>query len=362
MKILFFESFFGGSHKDFAQSVKQLSSHKVTLLTLSAHHWKWRQGGSSLALLTLMDERGLSFDDFDLFITTGLTDLNLLKSLTPLPPVLLYLHETQFHYPLGPGETMDYHYGLKDFTNMLAADKVVFNSHYHGETFFNLAEKFIRKMPDHKPIGFLHRISQNWDVIYPGFTPSPLKRDPTQKEKKSPVILWNHRWEHDKNPQDFYAFLSCLKEREIDFSLIMLGERFVSYPPVFDSILKEFESQIITCQYAESREDYNSYLSQADFAVSTSGQENFGISVVESIAAGAIPLLPNRLSYPEILPHTYHSSLLYSDVGDLTNRFITLNNETLSTKWRGELQDSAKKFIRRDSVSLLDQMCSAMAQ
>ena len=35
--------------------------------------------------------------------------------------------------------------------------------------------------------------------------------------------------------------------------------------------------------------------------VSTADHEFFGISVVEAIAAGAYPLLPRRLAYPEIL-------------------------------------------------------------
>jgi len=42
-------------------------------------------------------------------------------------------------------------------------------------------------------------------------------------------------------------------------------------------------------------------LQQADVIVSTANHEFFGISVVEAIAAGAFPLVPNRLSYPEII-------------------------------------------------------------
>ncbi len=42
-------------------------------------------------------------------------------------------------------------------------------------------------------------------------------------------------------------------------------------------------------------------LLDADVVVSTALHEFFGIGVVEAIAAGAFPLLPRRLAYPEVL-------------------------------------------------------------
>ena len=42
-------------------------------------------------------------------------------------------------------------------------------------------------------------------------------------------------------------------------------------------------------------------MAQADVVVSTADHEFFGIGIVEATAAGAVPLLPRRLSYPELL-------------------------------------------------------------
>ena len=50
-----------------------------------------------------------------------------------------------------------------------------------------------------------------------------------------------------------------------------------------------------------SRDDYESVLREADVIVSTANHEFFGIGVLEGVSAGAYPVVPNRLSYPEVL-------------------------------------------------------------
>ncbi len=54
--------------------------------------------------------------------------------------------------------------------------------------------------------------------------------------------------------------------------------------------------------------------------VSTASQENFGIAVVEAIAAGCYPMLPRALSYPEVLPLRLQADHIYGDLADLQGR------------------------------------------
>jgi hypothetical protein len=70
-----------------------------------------------------------------------------------------------------------------------------------------------------------------------------------------------------------------------------------------------------------SRDEYIRQLCQSDIAISTATHEFYGISVLEAIRAGCIPLLPNRLSYPELFPSEY----LYED-GKLFDRVKSLLN------------------------------------
>jgi hypothetical protein len=48
---------------------------------------------------------------------------------------------------------------------------------------------------------------------------------------------------------------------------------------------------------------------------STALQEFFGVSVVEAVAAGCRPVLPDALSYPWLIPDSFHDAVLYEDGG-----------------------------------------------
>jgi glycosyltransferase involved in cell wall biosynthesis len=88
-------------------------------------------------------------------------------------------------------------------------------------------------------------------------------------------------------------------------------------------IREEFSNSIISSDYAESKIEYFNLIQKADFVVSTSLQENVGIAIVEAIRYGCLPLLPNRLSYGEILEEDF-KDFLYHDEQDMVDLFIRL--------------------------------------
>jgi len=52
----------------------------------------------------------------------------------------------------------------------------------------------------------------------------------------------------------------------------------------------------------------------------TSNQDFFGGSVVEAIYCGAYPILPRRLTYPELLPKEYYDNHIYDNDGELYDK------------------------------------------
>ncbi len=317
MKVLFLEPFFGGSHQDFATGFAAHSRHDVTLVTLPASSWKWRMRGAALAFLQKIKD----IASYDLVFATDMMNVTDFLALAgpSRPPLVLYFHENQLSYPLSFREkkrTPDVGLGFINITSALAADQVLFNSAFHLNAFAKEVRKLIKQMPGPRPSQMVNRVLEKTRVVYPGcrFPAEPVSattRSSDSHPSDPPLIIWNHRWEYDKQPEVFFRVLGRLRDKGMPFSLAVMGERYDRYPAVFDRAKQTFGDQIKVFGYVPSRAAYHAWLARGSVVVSTAIQENFGISVVEAVRFGCFPLLPQKLSYPEIMPEKYHPDILY---------------------------------------------------
>ena len=187
---------------------------------------------------------------------------------------------------------------LTNLTGALAADAVWFNSQFHLDSFLDALARFLKSMPDHQPFEAIEKIRAKSSVYPPGIGDFPARRP---REPGPLRILWAARWEHDKNPEEFFEALEILKAKNVPFRLGVIGQSFRDKPAIFEKAHSGFRDHIDLWGYQPSRDDYERALLQADVIVSTANHEFFGIGILEAVAAGAYPLVPNRLSYPEIL-------------------------------------------------------------
>ncbi len=255
-------------------------------------------------------------EQYDFLFMSGLMSLADLKSLWGgrCPPAYVYLHENQLSYPLPEDSQIDYQFGFTDITTALSADKILFNSEFHKNEFLRELPLFLSRMPEYVPQWVPDALQKKISVIYPGVEDPGVSDD---IQPGPPLVIWNHRWEFDKQPQVFFRALKKAEAAGKKFNIALLGENFRIVPKEFIRAKKHFGGKIIRYGRLENREDYLKILRQGDIVISTAIQENFGISVIEAILAGCIPLLPDRLSYPELLPEKFHRDLLYSDEKDL---------------------------------------------
>ena len=309
MKILVLDPFHGGSHARFVQALRDGIDAEWTTRTLPARHWKWRMRGSAAWFATRHADTLTA--EHDVLLTTSMLPLAELVGLAPMLatiPRVLYFHENQLAYPVRDEYTgeRDHHYGFTQLMAALAATRCVFNSAHNRDSFLTAATELLRRMPDAVDATWLTDIAGRSTVLgVPLDLPEPTQFDDGGDRHAGPILLWNHRWEHDKNPDGFLAALRSVRQGGARFRLIVCGQRFRAAPDAFDAIRAEFADQIIYWGYTEDRAEYYALLGRAHIAVSTAHHEFFGLSMLEATHFGARPLVPNRLSYPELFPAVY---------------------------------------------------------
>lgn len=316
-RILAIEPYYGGSHRAFLDGLARHSRHEWTILPMPPRKWKWRMRGSALSFARQLDQ------PFDLLFATDFLDLAALVGLRPDRlggvPRVVYFHENQLTYPVQLESERDYQYGFTNITTCLAADRVVFNSEFHRSEFLAAAGALLKRMPDQVPEGVPEAIAQRACVLHVGCDLKPLDIEAPPREGPA-TILWNHRWEYDKNPEAFFTVLFDLAEEGLDFQVAVAGETFRQAPLIFDVARRRLADRARHFGYVASRDEYARLLRSCDLIVSTAHHEFFGMAAVEALYCGCYPLFPNRLTYPELLPPEHHARHLYADTDDLMAR------------------------------------------
>jgi glycosyltransferase involved in cell wall biosynthesis len=330
------ESFFGGSHGEFAKGLVESSRYDIDLITMPERNWRWRMRGAALYFFHTIK----NLKRYEGLIVTDLMSLSDFKALagSDCPPVLAYFHEDQITYPGVPGE-----------------DKNLFNSKMHLESFLTGIEHFAGRVPDFQPSWVYNNIAAKSDYLHPGVRfPEEIslcERDDTLP----PLIIWNHRWGYDKNAKAFFTALDKALSNGLEFRLAILGDNFTVNPVEFSEAKKRYGDRIVRFGYVSERKNYIAWLKKGDIVISTALHENFGIAIVEAIRYGCLPLLPNRLSYPEILPDIFHPDFIYENRNDMDQKLADMIvNKHAYGKKRQELSDSMGRFAWKNMITEYD--------
>ena len=125
-----------------------------------------------------------------------------------------------------------------------------------------------------------------------------LRRIGPLRQRSGPVtFLWNHRWDPDKALEEALEASVILAGRGLDFRVVLAGEPFVDQPEEYREAIDALGDRVVHRGYLDEA-GYIEALHAADVVVSTAHQEFFGVSVVEAMYAGALPVLPDRLVVP----------------------------------------------------------------
>lgn len=351
--ILILSAYDAESHKRWHKGlVRTFTEYHFEVLALPARYFSWRIRGNALTWALAHREILLS-REWSAIVATSMVDLATLKGLVPeLAKVksLLYFHENQFAYPLNltPKSTTSAgrgdNYTIKQqpvepqmvsLYSALVADQIVFNSDYNYQTFLDGLDALLKKLPDHVPAGIPLLIKAKATVL-----PVPLEEscfalascrmhrpDINQTCKHNALtVVWNHRWEYDKGPEFLLAMLQHLiaitPKKLMKWHIV--GQRFRKVPSAFEAIKQILIDQDWLGSWGYlPLEQYQKVLVESDIVLSTAQHEFQGLAVMEAVAAGCIPVLPDNLAYPNFFDAQY--LYRYGNVQDACDLLLNAN-------------------------------------
>lgn len=319
MRVLVLSAYHARSHDYWLQGLRShLPEVDWKVLTLPPRYFNWRIRGNALSWFSASLET-LSAP-VDLVLATSTVDVATLRGMVPALrqcPWVVYFHENQFAYPDSPHHPRQapIEPQMVNLYAALAADQLWFNSRYNFDTLIAGCEALCRKLPDAvPPIGWFEQLAEKSRIL-----PVPLDESMTAEPQArrandtSLRMVWNHRWEYDKGVEQLEAALTAIEKAGLPIELTLLGQRFRKIPPAMQRLLErpmDGSVRVVDAGYIEDAEPYRRLLGKHSIVLSTALHDFQGLAVMEAVQSGCVPLLPDRLCYPEFFagPYLYRSS------------------------------------------------------
>ncbi len=359
---LLLSAYDAGSHRYWRKGIEaRLNEFDWTVLTLPARYFNWRIRGNPISFIEQFSSE-LS-REYDFVIATSMVDLATLRGLIPSlanTPSLIYFHENQFEYPQSDKQNKSIEPQMVNLYSALAADQLIFNSEFNRSSFFQGCDELMAKLPDYTFKDLSKRLYKKSSVIPVPISDRLFTIPVDYPEKNDPIkLIWNHRWEYDKGPDRLWCFLKELELRGVVFEISIVGEKFRNVPSEFERIKEYFSDQINYFGYIENVEDYWALLSCCDVVLSTAIHEFQGVAVMEAVAAGCLPLVPNRLSYRELIGEKYrYESIVKSPEKEAVVAVDTLLNVILEDK--DKLREQFKQYSWSSLISRYQKMINQL--
>jgi glycosyltransferase involved in cell wall biosynthesis len=356
-RVVLVESFYGGSHRAWADAWIRHSRHDISLVTHPDEFWRWRLRGGAVTLAADFNAAVKQQGRPDAVVVSGLVDVaafggHARRSLGNTP-LAVYVHESQLLYPLAPNQRSDTSAALVNWQSLVASDAVWFNSSFHRDALRNALPGLLGSQPVPTHSHLIDTVFERASVLWPGVEAATLIAG-ERTERLVPRVLWNQRWDHDKNPQAVFSALAQLAEQGVLFTVALAGQNQRPDNREFAWIHEQLGDRIDHHGYLPD-DEYQQLLLSCDVVVSAADHEFFGIAIVEALAAGAVPVLPTRLSFPELIEPQWHEAALYPN-GELRSALCATLEDVDAARDRVEgLRVSMQRFDATASAQAHDE-------
>jgi len=165
-------------------------------------------------------------------------------------------------------------------------------------------------------------------VGFPMDWDAQIKKEIGVKRKpKRDLIVFPHRTDPEKNPDGFR--MVAKKHKEYDF--------------------------VITTEVTNTKKEYYDLISEAKIVYNDNKQETFGIGTVEAMMLGAIPLVPNRLVFPEL----YSCQFIFSSKIGIDEKIKYFMNHYYDDSVQKPLKRNQNR-IKNKSLKSIESMARVM--
>lgn len=315
LHVVVVEPYFTGSHQVWAEGWQRHSRHDLHLLTQPGTHWRHRMMASPVPLARATEAHLVRHGRPDVVVASDMVDLasylGLCRDSLAGVPALVYFHENQLTQPVSPngvGSLRDRHLAWTNWRSIVAADEVWFNSAWQRDSMEDGLDELLAGGPaedDQTPL--LEPLRSRFRVRPVGCALSDLlqlaDRDEAGSVPRSgedPLLVWNHRWAHDKGLDVAVRSMLTLVGEGVGFRLAVVGTDDHHDPGRGERMLDALGDRLVHRGWLPE-DQYRALLLRADVVLASARQENFGIAVVEAVAAGCVPVVPDALAYPETI-------------------------------------------------------------
>lgn len=199
-----------------------------------------------------------------------------------------------------------------------ACDGIFVGSAYHADAFFERRIKPFAAADDIETLKNKFIVSGN-----------PLFKEeyPDRGVEKKNKIIISNRFDFEKRPNESLTFAYLMKKRRPDVEVVITTSRatFRSNQQWLVDFARGMEQDgIVTIKAGLTKAQYHTELQESKIMLSNSIEENFGYCIAEALAYSTYPLLPNKLSHPELVdgyePFLYNS---YDEILDKMEYLLT---------------------------------------
>ena len=204
----------------------------------------------------------------------------------------------------GPAKSATCTMALSTMPRMLCAERVLFNSPYHLESWFDELPRLLKHFPDYNELPTVAALRARSEVLPLGLDLAALRRPPPDAPRGGPAAdPVEPPLGVRQEPGEFLRALYALAERGLEFQRGAPGRGFVRVPPEFEEArarLGDAHRAVRLCRAAMP-----TMPAGCGRPISSSAPPCTTFSAPRwsrRMYCGCLPILPDRLAYPQFIP------------------------------------------------------------